>query len=109
MHAKASAREPSRCRRSASRGRVTHCGKFARFEEEMMALGIGEAEAGLDRADALVLGADSSPRFPATAGAEDRPALASMSEESAKLSLALTILPQREARPAPHVRINTQR
>ena len=34
-------------------GRVTHCGAFPQLEEELMALGAGEA-AMTDRADALV-------------------------------------------------------
>lgn len=35
-------------------GRVHHCGRFPELEEELMAMGAGEKEAGLDRADALV-------------------------------------------------------
>jgi len=35
-------------------GRVTHCGEFAALEQEMLELGIGEVQTGLDRADALV-------------------------------------------------------
>jgi phage terminase large subunit-like protein len=35
-------------------GRVTHCGEFPALEQEMLELGIGETQTGLDRADALV-------------------------------------------------------
>jgi phage terminase large subunit-like protein len=35
-------------------GRVSHCGAFAALEEELLALGVGESEGLLDRADALV-------------------------------------------------------
>ncbi len=36
------------------RGLVTHCGAFPALEEELMAMGEGESETKLDRADALV-------------------------------------------------------
>ncbi|MDP3493605.1 MAG: terminase family protein [Hyphomonadaceae bacterium] len=35
-------------------GKVHHCGVFRELEEELMAMGVGDKETGLDRADALV-------------------------------------------------------